>query len=354
MLQAEGYYTAYFGKWHLGKDPVGTAGWNEDFGVTGPETTDDTEVTRRALTFLEQRSSAEQPFALFLSYNNPHDIYRFGRETNPVPKEAMGLPVTWHNKDLSAVPAVQEQFMSQDQGKVIVNAEPPAWERYRELYREKVKLYDDEVGNILAALADNGSSETTLVVATSDHGDMDAQHRLIYKGPFMYEHMMRVPLVVRLPASLQRDKTPHAVDFLSVNVDLVPTLADLAGIAMPRTDGVSLKPFLTGEARPPQREFVIGQYYSKQKWVNPIRMIRKKGYKYNLCRTHGEELYDLENDPSEIVNIALDEKHAKAKADLAAKLERWMRQHDDPFNSQNPTTPDGEALAGRTRVTPTR
>jgi len=343
-LQKAGYRTAYFGKWHLGKHPVGTAGWHEDFGVTGPETTDDVEVTRYALSFLET-VDADRPFALFLSYNNPHDIYDFDRETDPVPAKPVELPETWHNKDLSTVPAVQSQFMREDQGKVIVDDEGPAWERYREMYREKVKLYDEEVGKVLGTLEDKGLSGTTLVVATSDHGDMDSQHHLIYKGPFMYEHMMRVPLIVRLPASA-RSGAPPTVDFATVNVDLAPTLADFAEISIPRTDGVSLKPFLVGGTRIPEREFVIGQYYSKQKWVNPIRMIRDNRHKYNLYREHGEELYDLTKDPSEIINRAGDTAYGEVQLELAAKLDIWMKQHEDRFPSQCPTTRNGEALIG--------
>jgi arylsulfatase A-like enzyme len=343
-LQNAGYRTAYFGKWHLGKDPVGVAGWDEDFGVTGPETTDDAEVTRRALGFLERAGEGEQPFALFLSYNNPHDIYQFGAEESPAPKAPVTLPETWHRKDLASVPAVQKQFMTEDQGRVIVDREPPAWERYREIYRQKVALYDAEVGRVLGTLEDRGLSGRTLVVATSDHGDMDAQHRLIYKGPFMYEHMLRVPLLVRLP----RDRTPGGaggrVEFPTVNVDLAPTLADFAEATLPRTDGVSLKPLLTGRGEAPRRDFVVGQYYSKQKWVNPIRTIRTPRHKYNLYRVHGEELYDLESDPREIHNVAGEPEHAAAKADLAAKLKSWMADHADPFHSQTPSTREGKPL----------
>ncbi len=344
MLQQAGYRTAYFGKWHLGKDPIGTAGWDEDFGVTGPETTDDPEVTRRALHFIERTADDSRPFALFLSYNNPHDIYHFSRETDPTPRQPAPLPTTWHEKDLSTVPAVQRQFMAEDQGKVIVDREAAAWQRYREMYREKVKLYDDALGQVLAAMDDRGLTDSTLIVATSDHGDMDGQHGLIYKGPFMYEHMMRVPLIIRRPGGRTNDSAGRVVSFPTVNVDLAPTLADFAGAETPPTDGVSLRPLITGQGDPPQRDFVVGQYYSKQKWVNPIRMIRTSRWKYNLYRVHGEELYDLAADPQEITNLACAPRHTAEKDDLAAALARWMQDHDDPFPSQNPTTRDGQPL----------
>jgi arylsulfatase len=347
MLQEGGYHTVYFGKWHLGKDPIGTAGWAEDFGVTGPETTDDHEVTRRALDFLGRADCTDKPFALFLSYNNPHDIYHFDRETAPSPNGPSDLPSTWYRKDLATVPCVQSQFMTEDQGTVIVNTEAPAWERYRELYREKVRLYDNELGQVLSALDDHGLLETTLVIATSDHGDMDAQHRLIYKGPFMYEHMMRVPLIIRPPAIVGESPAPAITEYHTVNVDLVPTMADFAGITIPKTDGTSLKPLLDGEQNVCERAFVVGQYYSKQKWVNPIRMIRTEQYKYNRYREHGEELYDLQHDPGELINRIPDGGSCDVRNALSSKLNQWIRDNGDPFDSQAPTTRDGQALAKR-------
>lgn len=351
ILQQAGYYTAYFGKWHLGKDPAGTAGWDEDLGVTGPETRDDKEVTRRASAFLETTGRMNQPFALFLSYNNPHDIYQFNRETDPAPAVPLDLPSTWHCKDLATAPKVQRQFMTEDQGKVLVNSEGPAWQRYRELYREKVTLYDKEVGHVFAVLENHRLSDTTLVIATSDHGDMDGQHRLIYKGPFMYDHMMRVPLIIRPPARDREPKASKIVDFHAVNVDLVPTIAEFAGITISKTDGISLKPLMDGGQNVPERSFVIGQYYSKQKWVNPIRMIRTRRYKYVRYRYHGEELYDLEPDPTEIVNCAENKAYESVKKEMSEQLEQWMKQHNDPFNSQHPTTREGEILTRCSSVT---
>ena len=317
MLQKAGYWTAYFGKWHLGKDPVGTAGWNQDFGVTGPETEDDAAVTSHALEFLANARDSEQPFALFLSYLNPHDIYQFRREHFPTPTQPMTLPPTWHHKDLSTVPWVQSQFMFEDHGKVLTNAGIQAWERYRELYREKVHLYDLELGQVLHALQNAGLWSTTLVVVTSDHGDMDTQHGLVFKGPFMYEHMVRIPLLIKIPEAQIHAQIESTLDFPTINVDLAPTLADFAGFTLPQTDGLSLKPLLTGKGASPQRDAVIGQYYSKQNWVNPIRMIRTSQYKYNIYRGHGAELYHLASDPLELQNVVDDAAACRSQKTLS-------------------------------------
>jgi arylsulfatase A-like enzyme len=341
-LQDAGYYTAYFGKWHLGKHPDGTAGWNEDFGVTGPETTDDNEVTRRGLNFIESRAGLEQPFALFLSYNNPHDIYEFNNETIDSFDTTTALPSTWSDQDFSHTPQIQLEYMEQDQGSVIFGKNDSSWKRYRELYREKTAMYDHELGKIIKALHRTDSADNTLKIITSDHGDMDTQHRLIYKGPFMYEHMMRVPLIIQLPESLRSDSTPSKIVSPTVNVDLSPTIADIAGIPFPLSDGISLKPALLGESKVHHREYIIGQYYSKQKWVNPIRMIRSNSFKYNLYRTDRntweEELYNIEHNLSEIDNHAEDVNHIQTKTELKEQLNCWIDQNEDPFYSQKATT----------------
>jgi len=232
--------------------------------------------------------------------------------------------------------------MTGDQGHIMTGRGEAKWQRYRELYREKTQLYDACLGRVLDALKAQGLRESTLTVVTSDHGDMDGQHRLIFKGPFMYEHMMRVPLLIRLPDEPQPART---CDFMTVNTDMATTLADFAGADMGKTDGVSLRPLLTGEGEAPEREFVIGQYYAKQKWVNPIRMIRTRRWKYTTYLPEGEELYDLENDPHELSNLASDPTHAETKADLRRKLEDWMLANGDPFPTQSATDRAGAPLA---------
>jgi arylsulfatase A-like enzyme len=344
ILQEAGYVTGYFGKWHLDKDPVGVAGWDEDAGVPGDEFRDDDAVTRHALDFLSRHANGPKPFALFLAYDNPHDICKFNRETDLTPKTPMPLPETWHQKDLSTTPQVQKQFIEEDKPRFMHGKPESVWQRYREFYREKVNLYDREVGRVLEKVGEMKLFEDTLILATSDHGDMDGQHGLAWKGPIMYEHMMRVPLIVRVPDSMKWPDCPKETDFLCVNVDLPPTLADFANAPMPPCDGVSLKPLLTGEGTAPVREAVVGQYYSKQKWINPIRMLRTRDFKYTRYRVHGEELYDLQEDPQELHNLANDPRHAGTKARLSADLDRWMAENNDPFPTLNPTTLDGRPL----------
>ena len=205
---------------------------------------------------------------------------------------------------------------------------------------QKVKLYYDHVGRVIGKLKELGLWESTIIVNTSDHGDMDAFHRLVFKGPFMYEHMMRIPMSIRVPRVLG----PRKSTYNWVNVDTVPTLLELAGEKAPKCHGQSAASLVMGEGETPERDYVIGQYYGKQTWVNPIRSIRTKDWKYNLYTDWGEELYHLQEDPEEIENLATDPKHSKAKERLRGQLDEWIKEHDDPFYSMSTTPLDpGEA-----------
>ncbi len=328
MLQRAGYRTGFFGKWHLGDDSVGNAGWDERNTRSR-----DAQTTDHGIEFLKKQANDDRPWALFLMYLNPHDIYRFRPNQNDV--SALGVPLSesWHKETFEKKPSIHKKFMTQNQGTLIWGQEQPVWEQYRDFYRGKVKAVDDQYGRVLGSLEALGLRENTCTFATSDHGDMDTFHKLIFKGPFMYEHMVRVPFVARVPKAFGGMRGKRVDDFDTVLTDVVPTLLDFAGSKVPNCDGMSLKPLLTGEKPATKRDFVISQYYGKQKWVNPIRMIRTHEFKYNNYIEHGEELYDLKNDPEEIVNLAGDAGYRSVQKELSGLLANWVSEHRDPFYS---------------------
>ncbi|MBK1876452.1 sulfatase family protein [Pelagicoccus mobilis] len=330
-LQEAGYTTALFGKWHLGHNVDGNAGWDEE-RKKGP----DPKTTELGVDFLERRAEDDKPFALFLMYLDPHDIYYYKPGESKVKIDDVDLPESWAKQDFESVPPVHREFMELNQGSFIVGGDEDDWKGYRDFYRQKVKLYDDHVGRVVAKLKELGLWENTIIVNTSDHGDMDTFHRLVFKGPFMYEHMMRIPMSIRVPGS----SGPKRTDYNWVNVDTVPTLMELAGAKVPDCQGQSAASIVNGSKDVPERDYVIGQYYGKQTWVSPIRSIRWEGWKYNLYTDWGEELYDLKGDPEEIENLAKDPKHAKVKRRLRKRLDRWIKENDDPFYSLTTTKLD--------------
>jgi arylsulfatase A-like enzyme len=129
-----------------------------------------------------------------------------------------------------------------------------------------------------------------------------------------------------------------------VNVDIAPTIREFCGLPNVKSHGISLVPLFAGSKDYKPRDFVIGQYYSKQRWVNPIRMIRTQDFKLNRHIRWGDELYDLKNDPHELKNLAKDPKYAAIKRDLVKKLDQWITDHNDPFYSLHVTSRSGGKL----------
>lgn len=333
-LQAAGYRTGYFGKWHLGHRPQAVEGWDVECGVKQERPTPDNVVAQKTVRFIEQ-ADPDQPIALFVSFVEPHHIYDFKNVKAPVPADAtLPLPLSWSKDDLRTKPRPQLQFMEEDQQTLSVSAPQEVWQSYRHFYRERVTHYDTNFGGVIEALKRAGRYERSVVMSSSDHGDMDAAHRLVLKGPFMYDQLVRIPLIVRVPSAW--GGRPGRNRELVSNADLAPTLCALAGAASPATDGHSIEPLLRGQPHAAGREFVVSQYYGKQQWVVPIRMLRTADMKYVRYRGDAEELYNLRDDPEEIVNLASDGGYAARKRELSALLDNWMKTTDDPFDQLKP------------------
>ncbi|MHC4354239.1 MAG: sulfatase-like hydrolase/transferase, partial [Planctomycetota bacterium] len=123
----------------------------------------------KAVAFLRQSAESTTPFALFVSFNNPHDIYHFGRHRMEPADKSVALPPSWDRETLDDKPSVQKQFMLEDQGKVIWGKDRAVWEKYRDCYRTKTALYDSNVGAVLSELKKQGLWDNTVIIVTSDH-----------------------------------------------------------------------------------------------------------------------------------------------------------------------------------------
>ena len=185
-------------------------------------------------------------------------------------------------------------------------------------YYAMLELIDDQVGRMLDALRDSGQADDTLVLFTSDHGEMLGDHGLIQKGCRFYEGLVRVPLILAWPDTIRRGLVSAALVELT---DLAPTLLQAAGAPVPEwMQGRSLLPLASGGADPRRhRDAVLCEYFDALDAPDATRatMYRERRYKLVVYHGHGlGELYDLEQDPGEFDNLWDDPAHAALKADL--------------------------------------
>jgi arylsulfatase A-like enzyme len=194
-------------------------------------------------------------------------------------------------------------------------------DQYREIiahYYGMISLIDDNVGKILRALDEKGLAEDTLVVFTSDHGDLLGDHFLIRKGAFHYDSLIRVPLLWRFPG---RIAAGSKVEGQASLIDIVPTICDLLGVdPLPDVHGMSLAPELKGE-RSEGRENVLVEFDWRFRRGMPLKTLRTRDWKltYYAGQSFGE-LYDLENDPHEVVNLYGKPEYAEVQRSMMKRL----------------------------------
>lgn len=335
-LQAVGYATAYFGKWHLSHAGPAAHG----FGTVGPVHHDDEAIAAAAARWLASRPAS--PWCAVVSFYNPHDIYSWSRQpTYPIRSDAT-LPASWRD-DLSTKPAPQRQFLLEDQGKPFAAATAENWLRYRSAYADLLERADRCLGIVLDSLEHSNGVDSALIIVTSDHGDLVGAHGLPYKGPCLYDELLHVPLLVAWPG-LPPGQCGELVSLL----DVVPTMLAAAGLPPdPALPGRSLTPLLQG-ASITWPEWTVVEYLSKQRWANPIRGLRSGHWQYNWYLWGGEELYDLSTDPGELRNLAREPAYAGQRDRLHALLAQWRRTWaDTQWEATIPTSGERGADAPR-------
>ncbi|MBI2686925.1 MAG: sulfatase-like hydrolase/transferase [Acidobacteria bacterium] len=304
VFRAAGWATGYFGKWHLSRE---TAGGLERFGFSSGAGGTDAEAAAAASAWIRQRKG---PWLAWVSVLNPHDIYHIREVLERTAIRPGVKPPATGLANLSAKPSEQREFVEKDQGKITADFDANHWLRYRSYYLNLLEQTDVQLGQVLDAAGDLAD---TIVVYTADHGDQLGGHGLPFKGPFMYEPLIRIPLLIRAPGRMQ----PGRRDDLVTQADIAPTLAALAGVEWPRKiDGESLVKEIS-------RDAIFLEYYAKQKWVNPIRTVRTKRWKLNLYESGNRELYDLVADPYEGKDLSKTPEHKHTMAALELRINRW-------------------------------
>jgi len=199
-----------------------------------------------------------------------------------------------------------------------------------------IALVDYEVGRILQALDEAGLAQDTLVVFSSDHGEMLGNHQQLLKGPQLYDDLTNVPLIIRWPGQVPAGQR---IEQLVQWIDLPSTFLDIAGCAPGKgMQGASLVPLVT-EQQPHWRDWALSEFRDSGFTTDPqimTTMLRHEQWKLIIWHgspaTTGErdgELYDLSNDPHELHNLFHDPEHANLRRRLKLKLLDVMAEAED-------------------------
>ena len=353
VLQRAGYRTYHVGKWHVagrpsqrgyeavvghfagGKQPdqsqydhrgalvTGYAGWQfqTDDGQRFPErgvglTPNISEAFADAAIQVI-REPSERPFFLHVNFTAPHDprLIPRGYESKYNPM-ALTLPKNFrsqHPFDHGNLKGRDELLIPMPRRENEVRAEIAA-------YYAVVSHLDAQIGRILAAVDEAQQSSHTVVIFTSDHGLALGSHGLLGKQN-MYDHTIRVPLIVRGPGVLANAKR-SALCYLR---DLFPTICELCNVEIPPgIEGQSCASLLKGVVKS-SYPFVIGYFQNAQ------RMIRNERWKLIWYpQIQKEQLFDVTTDPDELQDLSGVAQHAPLQAELRTQLHQWLAERQDP------------------------
>ena len=244
------------------------------------------------------------PWLLNLNLFDPHPPYdppwEYYRRFDP---DALPDPL-FREMDLATRPAhagVEFQTAARSPGEYRTRS-------LRAAYLAMIELADAQIGRVLEALDALGQRDDTVVVFTSDHGDMQGDHGLVRKGCRFYEGLVRAPLIWRWPGRVRAGVRSDALVELT---DIVPTLLDAVGLAPGRlVTGQSLLPLMVGGNPKRHRDFVRAEFHDSQglggagRRISVATMYRNERWKLVVYHSHGVgELYDLDGDPDEFVNL---------------------------------------------------
>jgi arylsulfatase A-like enzyme len=358
LFRDAGYDTAYGGKTHW---PRGMNPQSIGFADLGRDERDG--LAENCIRFIRTERQRQNPFLLVASFINPHDICYMSIDdyTRAASKPGMYPGSIRERKELAAAMRLPEGVSREEffericpplpKNCAIPELEPDCiaetyvgkvgfrqhcrsvwgdeqWRLHRWAYRRLTESVDAQIGRVLDALRDAGLEKETLVVFSSDHGDMDAAHRLEHKS-VLYEEACRVPFIVSLPGVTRAGgvDTSHLV---SSGLDLIPTLCDYAGIKPPAgLPGRSVRSLAEGRNTPNWPDQVVAESQNG-------RMLRTARYKYAVYETgrRREQLTDLTSDPGEMTNLAYDPKCQDMLQEHRSRLRRWIEQTGDQIGKR--------------------
>lgn len=382
LLEDKNYRTGYMGKWHLGDEAHAQRGYEEwisteyvsdyskfliEMGLT-PDKPDGSFsaltiselplelskprfLERHALQFIERHR--HEPFILVVAFAEPHSPYNgpFNNEHSlseveldfKAPASLLDIPLRYRlMQEWQQAEAELDRERCSDL--FFFGITPEECNSIKQRYWGLVTLIDQAVGSILDCVERTGLVDDTIIIHTSDHGDMLGTHHLFGKE-VMFEEAVRVPYVIRLP----NERKCRIIEQAVSHIDFIPTLIDLLGQAPARQcAGISRLPLLRGEAMRAENIFIEWApnrtKIKKRTNLAPRPTIKRaieestrtvispEGWKLSLRDKDLNELYNLHDDPGETRNIFSDARYAPIVSRYTDEIHRWQESVNDSLS----------------------
>ena len=353
LLQKAGYETAFLGKSHV-EGALMDHNWDYYFGFVGqadyyrPRITEgvrgkygpaklyageyvDTLLTRKAVEWLAQQRT--KPFCLFLWFYAPHaPFYRPKDMVMDFDGVKIPRPATF-DEDVKGYPGKPRAVADAD-NKIgyseVFSDDPRSLEELVKDHYAGVEDNDRNVGAIWRELERQKITEETAFLLSSDHGFFLGEHHF-YDKRLMYEPSIRVPMMVRVPGRVPARSTKQE---MVLNLDMAPTLLEIAGVAPADMQGKSMMPLAEGKSVAWRKDWLYEYYeYPGFENVRPCRGVRTERYKYIhfFLEPQEYELYDLEKDPDEANNLCGKAGYEEIIAHLKKRLEELRAETNDTY-----------------------
>ena len=306
-------------------------------------------IAEKTLEFLE--GNKDNPFALWVSFPDPHEPYEVPKKYFNEVKDTFEFPQL-RNDEFSDGTSPERNILL---NKILSmnNASIQDKQNLITVYMAMIKFVDDSIGTILDKLEELNLKRKTIIVFTADHGDFAGEHDMIVKGGVFYDCLTRVPLIIsseNIP--FKNKEIDHPVN----TIDIMPTVLELQGLEIPKSFqgnllpinddiepkmasfseyGTGGKPFLLEDLKKLKKPYgyktLIESLWAREA-EGRRKMVRTIDWKY-VYDSMGDkdELYDLKNDPWEHYNLASNEKYLKKKNELKSLLLDWMIETEDPY-----------------------
>ncbi|MGB5554538.1 MAG: sulfatase [Flavobacteriaceae bacterium] len=335
LLKKAGYYSGFLGKFGVNFenqmdtllfDDYRPEHQNDYFRLNADGTKHEhltNKIAENAIDFIKN-APKDRPFSLSISFHAPHavdsapDQYFWPLEVDTLYRNlTIPDPIMSDDKDFKALPeAVQKGF-----NRARWNWRYDTPEKYQKMvkgYYRMISGIDLAIGNIRKALTNQGLEKDTIIILMGDNGYFLGERQLAGKW-LMYEPSLRVPLIIYNPA----EKAHNTVSDMVLNIDIPSTLLDFAKISIPSAyQGESLMGYAKSEATlPKKREQVLFEHLWEFEPIPASEGVRTEKYKYFRYRDYPqrEELYDLENDPNEVHNLAQEKEYRHTLQELRKK-----------------------------------